>query len=94
MSNFASWKTYFEVRAGHVDSGAISVSILPQAALWGAGHALGRLGESIELGTWAHGGHFLSFHSAEQWEQLRAPVMEFVDAVMQGRSEHLNGVEG
>lgn len=69
------------------------MSILPQAAPWGAGLALGRLGESIELGAWAHGGHLLSFRNAEQWEQLRAPVMEFVDAVMQGRGEHLNGVE-
>lgn len=83
-----SWKTYFGVQAGYVGRGVYSVSVLPQAGHWGGDDALGRLGASVHLGKWTHGGHFLSFKSAEEWEQARSAVLEFVDAVIQSRNEH------
>ena len=83
-----SWKTYFGVQAGYVDRGTFSVSVLPQAGHWGGEDALGRLGESVELRKWTHGGHFLSFKRGAEWEQARPAVLEFVDAVMKGRNEH------
>lgn len=83
-----SWKTCFGVQAGYVGQGVHSVSVLPQAAFWGGEDALGRLGESVDLDKWPHGGHFLSFRHAEEWERARTAVLEFVDAVTQGRNEH------
>ena len=83
-----SWKTYFGVQAGYVDPGIYSVSVLPQAGRWGGEDALGRLGGSVDLGKWTHGGHFLPFKRGEEWEQARSAVLEFVDAAMQSRNEH------
>ena len=89
-----SWKTYFGVQAGYVGPGIYSVSVLPQAGHWGGDDALGRLGASVDLGKWTHGGHFLSFKSAEEWEQARSAVLEFVDAVVQRRNEHRDDDHG
>ena len=83
-----SWKTYFGVQAGYVGPGTYSVSVLPQAANWGGEDALGRLGASVDLRKWTHGGHVLSFKRGEEWEKARETVLEFVDAVIQSRDEH------
>ncbi len=83
-----SWKTYFGVQAGYVGRGIYSVSVLPQAAHWSGEDALGRLGASVDLGKWTHGGHFLSFKRGEEWDQVRSAVLEFVEAVMQSRNDH------
>ncbi len=82
------WKVYFGVQAGYVEDGIYSVSVLPQAVHWGGDDALARLRASVKLGEWYHSGHFLSFKSVEEWEQVRSAVLEFVDAVMQSRNEH------
>ena len=82
-----SWKVYFGVQAGYEDDGIYSVSILSLAEQWGGDDALARLGASVDLGEY-HGGHFLAFKSVEEWEQARSAVLEFVDAVMQGRNKH------
>lgn len=83
------WRTYFGVRAGWDGQGVYSVSVLPQAVHWGGEDALGGLRESVDLSKWPHGGgHYLSFKSAEEWDQLSSAVLAFVDAVMQGRNEH------
>ena len=83
-----NWKTYFGVQAGYVGPATYSVSVLPQAGHWDGEDALGRLGASVDLHKWPHGGHFLSFKSDEEWEQVRSALLEFVDAVMQSRNEH------
>lgn len=83
-----NWKTYFGVQAGYVGRATYSVSVLPQAGHWGGDDALDRLGASVVLRKWTHGGHFLSFRSDEEWEQVRSAVLEFVDAVMRSRIEH------
>ena len=80
--------TYFGVRAGYVGQGIYSVSILPRAEYWGGEEALGRLGKSVDLSKWSYGGHVLTFKSCEEWEQARSAVLEFADAVVQGRNEH------
>lgn len=82
------------MQAGYVDPGVYSVSVLPQAGHWGGDDALARLGASVDLGKWPHGGHFLSLKSGEDWEQARSAVLEFVDAVMQSRNEHRDDYHG
>ena len=83
-----SWKTCFGVQAGYVGQGIYSVSVLPQAGRWGGEDGLDRLGASVELRKWTHGGHFLSFERGEEWEEACSAVLEFADAVVQGRNEH------
>ena len=83
-----NWRTYFGVQAGYVGPATYSVSVLPQAGHWGGDGVLDRLGASVDLHKWPHGGHFLSFKSDEEWEHVRSALLEFVDAVMQSRNEH------
>jgi hypothetical protein len=84
--NRQTWKTYFGLQAGYITSevNIYSVSILPQAIHWG-GDALGRLREAVRLYDWTHGGQFLRFKSADDWDQVRSAVLEFVDAVVANR---------
>ena len=81
------WKTYFGLQAGYITSevNIYSVSILPQAIHWG-GDALDRLREAVSLYDWTHGGQFLRFKSADEWDQVRSAVLEFVDAVVANRA--------
>lgn len=81
------WKTYFGLQAGYITSevNIYSVSILPQAIHWG-GDALDRLREAVSLYDWTHGGLFLRFKSADEWDQVRSAVLEFVDAVVANRA--------
>ena len=81
------WKTYFGLQAGYITSevNIHSVSILPQAIHWG-GDALDRLREAVSLYDWTHGGQFLRFKSADEWDQVRSAVLEFVDAVVANRA--------
>ena len=78
-------KTYFSLRARYVASDVYSVSILPQAIHWG-GDALDRLREAVSLYDWTHGGQCLRFKSADEWDQVRSAVLEFVDAVVANRA--------
>lgn len=77
---------YFGLQAGYVGSDIYSVSILPRAIHWG-GDALERLRESVTLLPWAHGGEYLQFKSADEWDQLRGAVLGFVDAVVANHTE-------
>lgn len=52
---------------------------------WG-GDALDRLREAVSLYDWTHGGQFLRFKSADEWDQVRSAVLEFVDAVVANRA--------
>ena len=79
-------KTYFGLYAGYRGPDVYSVSILPQAIHWGE-KAFERLGESVDLRDWPHGGYAFSFKSREEWDKLRRVVLEFVDAVMTNRSD-------
>ena len=81
-----SWKSYFGVQAGYLEEGTYSVSILTQAEHLGGDDALGRLGESVDLSEWPHGGHSLSFKNGDEWEKARSAVLEFVDTVIQNRN--------
>lgn len=82
-----SWKGYFGVQAGYLNPGTYSVSILPQAQQLGGDDAFGRLGKSVDLSEWLHGGHSLSFKNGVEWEKARSAVLEFVDTVIQNRNE-------
>lgn len=82
-----SWKGYFGVQAGYLGEGIYSVSILPQAEQLGGDDALGRLGESVDLREWPHGGHSLSVKNSKEWEKYGSAVLEFVDTVIQNRNE-------
>ena len=84
----SAWKTYFGVQAGYLGPGVYSVSILPQAILWG-GEAFERLRESVQLRDWPHGGYAFSFQSADEWNELRPTLLEFVNIVMTNRSDSL-----
>ena len=79
-------KTYFGVQAGYLGKGVYSVSVLPQAVLWG-GEAFDRLRESVQLRDWPHGGYAFSFESADEWTKLRPAVLEFVNEVMASRTD-------
>ena len=80
------WKTYFGLQAGYVGAEVYSVSILPQAIHWG-GDAIRRIRKSVNLRPWTHGGEFLRFKSAEEWDQHRSAVLGFVDVVVANRTE-------
>ena len=80
------WKTYLGVQAGYLGKGVYSISILPQAVLWG-GEAFDQLRESVQLRDWPHGGYAFSFQSAHEWDRLRPILLEFVNVVMTQRSD-------
>ena len=80
------WKTYFGVQAGYLGTGVYSVSVLPQAITWGGDGAFARLGRSLDLKEWPHGGYALSFKTPEEWDEIRPHMLEFVHAVMANRT--------
>ena len=81
----------FGVHAGYLGPGVYCVSVLPNAITWAGDEALERLQASVPLAKWPHGGQVLSFESAAEWEDRRAAVLGFVDAVRQGRDELRDG---
>ncbi len=80
------WKTYFGVQAGYLGKGEYSVSVLPQATIWGGDDAFARLRGSVDLEKWPHDGYVLSFKTPEEWDKIRPHLLEFVQIVLANRT--------
>lgn len=88
------WRSYFRVNLGRVGKGIYSVIVRPQAVLRGGEDALDRLRASVDLQPHPRGSYRVSFRSGEEWEQARLAVLEFLDAVMQGREQYRDDEHG
>lgn len=86
LDNSRNPKTYFGVYAEHDGPGVYSVSILPRAIRWGQ-DAFEKLKESIDFNPWTYGGgHYFSFVSEDEWDELRPALLGFVKEVLANRS--------